>query len=188
MLTSVCFLGGSLRVCHTAFPVLKRVRPVGRYHSRVTLLHLLALDSLRLRAVGVGRHHAGINKISVICVLALLITVVLFATAGRGNALEAPKGVKNFAETLIEFVQNQIVMQTMGREGLPWTPLLVTLFSFIFLTNITGIIPTFQMPANARIGGPLVMALLVWVIYIVVAKTRRPATSALLWRPECPSA
>jgi F-type H+-transporting ATPase subunit a len=152
-------------------------------------VHLLALDFPPLSELLVWRNIApGINKISVICVLALLITVVLFAMAGRGNALEAPKGVKNFAESLIEFVQNQIVMQTMGRQGLPWTPLLVTLFSFIFLTNITGIIPTIQMPANARIGGPLVMALLVWVIYIVVGLKHQKAGyfGHLLWPAGVP--
>ena len=59
-------------------------------------------------------------------------------------------------------------MQTMGREGLSWTPFLLTLFVYIFLTNITGIIPILQMPANARMAGPMVLALIVWVTFIVV--------------------
>lgn len=132
-------------------------------------MNLFALDFPPLSELLVWRDLAsGVNKIAIICLLALVISVVLFAVAGTGNPLEAPKGIKNFAESLIEFVQNQIVLPTIGSEGLPWTPLLLTLFSFVFLTNITEIIPTFQMPANARIGGPLVMAMFVWVIYLVV--------------------
>jgi F-type H+-transporting ATPase subunit a len=110
----------------------------------------------------------GVNKIAVIAVLATLITIAIFYMAGSGDPLAAPKGIKNFGESIIEFIQENVIRQTMGNAGLAWTPLLLTLFMFIFLNNITGIIPTFQMPANARIGGPLVMAALVWVIYIVV--------------------
>jgi F-type H+-transporting ATPase subunit a len=108
------------------------------------------------------------NKIAVIAVLAAIITAVIFAMAGGGDAKVAPSGVKNFAESIVEFIQNSVIMQTMGRDGLGWTPFLTTLFCFVFLTNITGIIPTFQMPANARMAGPLFMALIVWITFIVV--------------------
>jgi F-type H+-transporting ATPase subunit a len=108
------------------------------------------------------------NKIAVISVLALIITAVIFAMAGGGDAKAAPKGVQNFAESIIDFVQNSVIMQTIGKEGLGWTPFLMTIFCFVFLTNITGIIPTFQMPANARMAGPLFLALLVWATFIIV--------------------
>ncbi len=152
-------------------------------------MNLFALDFPPLSELLVWRDLAsGVNKIAIICLLAVVISVVLFAVAGTGNPLEAPKGVKNFAESLIEFVQNQILLPTIGPDGLAWTPLLLTLFTFIFLTNISGIIPTFQMPANARIGGPLVMALLVWVIYIVVGLKHQGAGyfGHLLWPAGVP--
>jgi F-type H+-transporting ATPase subunit a len=110
----------------------------------------------------------GFNKIGVISVLAALITLLIFALAGKGDPLVAPKGVKNFAESIIEFVQKNIIEPTMGHDGLAWTPFLLAIFMFILLTNITGIIPTFQMPANARLAGPLFLALLIWVVFIVV--------------------
>jgi F-type H+-transporting ATPase subunit a len=44
----------------------------------------------------------------------------------------------------------------------------MTIFCFVFLTNITGIIPTFQMPGNARMAGPAMLAILVWITFIVV--------------------
>jgi F-type H+-transporting ATPase subunit a len=132
----------------------------------------------------------GVNKIAVIAVLAVLITVAIFAMAGGGSPLEAPKGIKNLGETIIEFVQENVVRPTMGNAGLAWTPLLLTLFMFIFLNNITGIIPTFQMPANARIGAPLTMAALVWVIYIAVGIKHQGAGyfGHLLWPAGVPVA
>jgi len=101
-------------------------------------------------------------------VLASLITAVIFAMAGGGDAKVAPKGVKNFAESIIDFVQDSVIMQTMGRDGLGWTPFLLTIFCFVFLTNITGIIPTFQMPANARMASPLFLSAIVWITFIAV--------------------
>lgn len=108
------------------------------------------------------------NKIAVISVLAALITAVIFAMAGGGDDSKAPSGVKNFAESIVDFVQNSVIMQTMGKEGLGWTPFLLTIFCFVFLTNITGIIPTFQMPANARMAGPAMLAIIVWITFIAV--------------------
>jgi len=107
------------------------------------------------------------NKISVIFVLAAAITALIFLLAGGGDPKAAPKGVKNFAESIIDFVQNSVIMQTMGSDGLGWTPFLLTIFCFVFLTNITGIIPTFQMPGNARMAAPLFLALIVWITFIV---------------------
>ena len=59
-------------------------------------------------------------------------------------------------------------MQTMGKEGLGWTPFLLTLFVFIYLCNLPGIIPILQMPGDARMAGPLFLALIVWVTFIAV--------------------
>ncbi len=110
----------------------------------------------------------GLNKIGVIAVVAALVTLALFALAGRGDPLQAPKGIKNFAETVVEFIQDNVIMQTMGRDGLGWTPFLTTVFSFVFLMNISGIIPTVQMPGNARMATPLFLAVIVWLIYNAV--------------------
>ena len=107
----------------------------------------------------------GFNKIALIAVLAVLISVTIFALALRQNHNEAPKGIRNLAETIVEFIENGVVMQTMGKDGLAWTPFLLTMFMFIYLCNVPGIIPFFQMPATARMAVPMFLALMVWVIY-----------------------
>lgn len=111
---------------------------------------------------------AGFNKIALINTLALLVAVIFYWVAGSREAMAAPRGVRNMAEASIDFIEDGIVMQTMGREGLGWTPFLLTLFIYVFLTNITEILPILQMPANARMAGPLVLALIVWVTFIAV--------------------
>ena len=106
------------------------------------------------------------NKIAIIAVAAALIGTIVFLLAGRKDAKSAPKGVRNFAESIVEFIENGIVMQTMGRDGLGWTPFLLSLFTFIYLCNVPGIIPFLQMPATARMALPMFLSLLVWVVFI----------------------
>ena len=105
------------------------------------------------------------NKISIIAVLAALIGTVVFLLAGRQSAQTAPRGIRNVAESTVEFIENGVVMQTMGRDGLGWTPFLLSLFTFIYLCNVPGINPFLQMPATARMALPAALALMVWVVY-----------------------
>ena len=106
-----------------------------------------------------------LNKVGLIAIAAALIAIVVFILATRQDHRKAPTGVRNFAETTVEFVENGIVMQTMGRDGLGWTPFLLSLFVFIYLCNAPGIIPILQMPATARMAIPAFLSILVWVIY-----------------------
>jgi F-type H+-transporting ATPase subunit a len=108
------------------------------------------------------------NKIGLIGVAAALIGIVVFIIAGSKDGSKAPTGVRNVAEASVEFIENGIVMETMGKDGLGWTPFLLSLFIFIYLCNVPGIIPLIQMPATARIALPMFLALLVWVIFIGV--------------------
>ncbi|MGH9282052.1 MAG: F0F1 ATP synthase subunit A [Acidimicrobiales bacterium] len=111
-----------------------------------------------------GSDPFAVNKV----VLLMLLAVVLvggFYVAAAKRATLVPSGVQNMAESLVEFVQEGVILQTMGTEGLKYTPLLLTMFSFIFVCNIFGIIPLLQMPVNARMAVPAMLAILVWLIF-----------------------
>jgi F-type H+-transporting ATPase subunit a len=106
----------------------------------------------------------GVNKVILLMWISVGLVCALFFVAGRQRAL-VPTGAQNVAESTVEFVQDQIVLQTMGPEGLGYTPFLLTLFTFVLTCNIWGLIPGVQMPVNARIALPVFMALVVYVIY-----------------------
>ncbi len=121
-----------------------------------------------------GTGPLGINKTVLIYLFALVATVAVFYFGTRKKDALVPSGIlQNTAESSIGFVRNQIIMQTMGVDGLGYLPYLATLFFFIFFSNITEIIPGVQFPANARFGVPLVLALLTWVIFNVVGIARQ---------------
>jgi F-type H+-transporting ATPase subunit a len=111
-----------------------------------------------------------INKVVILMWVSVIIVFLVFAAA-RGQKL-VPTCAQNVAETAIEFIDDQIVLQTIGPEGLRFTPFLLTLFTFIFTCNIWGLIPGAQMPVNARIALPIFMALLVYLVYNAVGVIR----------------
>jgi F-type H+-transporting ATPase subunit a len=130
------------------------------------------------------------NKIALIAVAAALISIVLFLVASRRDPMKAPTGVRNLVESIVDFIEESIVMQTLGKSGLKWTPFLLSLFVFIFLCNIPGVIPILQMPATARMAIPLSLALLVWVVYIGTGIKHQGMGyfGHLLWPPDVPTA
>ncbi len=90
-----------------------------------------------------------------------------FRLAGRNFKL-VPKPLQNVGESFYGFIQNGIILETMGPDGLKYTPFLGSLFIFVLSCNFWGIIPVAQMPVNARIALPFFLALLVWAIFVVV--------------------
>lgn len=130
------------------------------------------------------------NKVALIAVAAALIGIVIFLLAGSQDGTKPPRGIRNLAETIVEFIEDQIIMPTMGRQGLGWTPFMISLFVFIYLCNAPGIIPVLYMPATARIAIPLTLSLLVWLIYIGVGIKHQGLGyfAHLLWPPGVPGA
>jgi F-type H+-transporting ATPase subunit a len=130
------------------------------------------------------------NKVALITVLATAVTLILFWVAGSRGEL-VPKGAQNVAESAVEFIRDGIIMQTMGSEGLGYLVYLTSLFFFIFLCNITEVIPVFQMPASARMAIPLVLSVLTWLIFNIVGVIKQGGggyLKATIFPPGVPTA
>ncbi|MFV0317149.1 MAG: F0F1 ATP synthase subunit A [Microthrixaceae bacterium] len=117
-------------------------------------------------AFGDGQWY-GFNKIALIAVICLIVPALLFWLAGRKASL-VPKGLQNLMESSIDFVEQQVVLPAIGPEGLRYLPMLISMFFFIWLGNMFEVIPTAQMPANARMANPLLLAIVAWVMFIGV--------------------
>ena len=105
------------------------------------------------------------NKISLISMLAMLIPTALFLLAKNDLV---PAGLQNLVESTVGFVEKQVVMSAIGPDGMKYLPLLLSMFLFVFFGNIFEVIPTFQMPANARMANPIMLALVAWATFISV--------------------
>ena len=109
-----------------------------------------------------------INKTVLIYLAAVVITGAIFLTAGRKTGSLVPAGVQHVAESGVTFIEESVVMETIGEEGKKFMPFLTTMFFFILFSNIFEVVPGIQFPANGRMAVPITLALVVWVIYNVV--------------------
>jgi len=109
-----------------------------------------------------------VNKTALIYLAAMAITGAIFILAGRPKESLVPAGVQHVAESGIDFIEESVVMQTIGPEGRKFMPFLTTMFFFILFSNIFEVIPGIQFPANSRMAFPITLAIVVWVIYNVV--------------------
>ncbi|MEQ1785844.1 MAG: F0F1 ATP synthase subunit A [Acidimicrobiales bacterium] len=107
-----------------------------------------------------------VNKVIILMWVSAAIAFTVMFLGGRKQEL-VPTGIQNVAESAVGFVEEGIILETMGPDGLKFTPFLLTLFTFILSCNIWGLIPAVQMPVNARIALPAFMAILVWGVYHV---------------------
>lgn len=105
-----------------------------------------------------------INKVVLVYFFAVVLTSLIFILGNKRQLV--PTGAQNLAEISVEFIEQQLVEPTVGRTERKWlAPFMLSLFFYIFFTNIFEIVPVIQMPANARIALPLFVALLCYVLY-----------------------
>jgi F-type H+-transporting ATPase subunit a len=89
--------------------------------------------------------------------LAMAILIGLSLAARFSLKKTAPTGVQNLLETIVGGLENFIV-DIMGPEGRHYLSLIGTLFLFILVCNLEGLIPGFDSP-TANINTTLALAL-----------------------------
>ena len=111
------------------------------------------------------------TKPMLIIVLGTLALAVFYLASSRKASI-VPSKLQFAGESLYGFVRNSIALDAIGHEGLRFVPYLATLFSFVAVLNISGIIPVLQFPATSRIAIPLFLAVISCVIFNVVGIKR----------------
>jgi F-type H+-transporting ATPase subunit a len=71
-------------------------------------------------------------------------------------------------ESAYNLVRNSIGRDVIGADFLRWVPLLVSLFFFIIINNLFGIVPFLQFPTFSRVNFAYGLAALVWIIFNLV--------------------
>ncbi len=100
------------------------------------------------------------------CIMLILVFTSI-AKAYRRREGQAPKGLQSLLEPIIIFVRDDIAKSSIGEKRYErYMPFLLTVFFFIFLNNIMGIIPFF--PGGANVTGNIavtgVMAIFTFLI------------------------
>lgn len=130
----------------------------------------------------------GLTKPVLQLVLSFVIIYVLFRLAVRRVQLVPSKG-QFLGEAFHGLVRNTIARDMIGPEFRTYVPFLTTLFAFILVNNLFGIIPLIQFPTFSHPGVPYALALLVWVIFTVVGIRHHGFVGYLrvsMWPPDVP--
>lgn len=88
--------------------------------------------------------------------MGILVALSLAVRASLTNA--APKGIQNVMETVIGGLEN-FIDEIMGPEGKHYFPLIGSLFLFILVCNLEGLIPGFDSP-TANLNTTLALAII----------------------------
>ncbi|HEX9064198.1 MAG TPA: FoF1 ATP synthase subunit a, partial [Streptosporangiaceae bacterium] len=110
---------------------------------------------------------AHITKPMVLAVISGALVLGFFFFAFRKPKL-VPRGAQNVGELGVLFVRDQILRPQLGKAGDKYLPFLVSIFFFVWIMNLFGIIPFIDFPATSRIAFPAGLALIVWITYLVV--------------------
>jgi F-type H+-transporting ATPase subunit a len=98
-----------------------------------------------------------------------LISVVLVAwwlLASTRRVAVVPTRGQWFTEQVYGLVRNGIGRDIIGSgEFIKYVPFLFSLFAFILVNNLFGIIPFIQFPTLSRIGFPIALTIVVYVLY-----------------------
>lgn len=96
----------------------------------------------------------------------LLLVFLSISSAYKKRAGKAPKGLQSFLEPLIMFVRDDIAIPNMGLKYVRFMPLLLTVFFFILINNLIGIIPFF--PGGYNLTGNIAVTATLSVIILFV--------------------
>jgi F-type H+-transporting ATPase subunit a len=128
-------------------------------------------------------------------VLALLVGAVvlllIFFSAARyyaKNGNSAPRGLASFVEPLILFVRDDIARGAIPEKHLNrFVPYLLTLFFFIWVNNLLGLVPFFPGGANLTGNIAVTMVLAAFTLIITNVNGTKDYWMHIVWMPGVPA-
>lgn len=147
------------------------LREKGVPREVITSLHnenVIAVDENGLPDTNVKVYDFSLTRnvvqmfIALFLLLWIMLTVAKRYKTGQGIKT-APKGVQNLIEPVITFVRDEVARPNIGAGYQKFMPLLLTVFFFILINNLVGLIP-----GTANVTGNIAFTLVLGVISFVV--------------------
>jgi F-type H+-transporting ATPase subunit a len=111
-----------------------------------------------------------ITKNVVSLFISLLLMLFIFISAAKAytrNPNSAPKGIQSVIEPIILFVRDDIAKASIGeKKYAKFMPFLLTVFFFIWINNLLGLVPIF--PGGANLTGNIAVTLSLAVFTFII--------------------
>ncbi|WP_369434705.1 F0F1 ATP synthase subunit A [Mucilaginibacter yixingensis] len=117
--------------------------------------------------------------------IVLLLIFFSVAKAYKKREGQAPKGFQSLIEPVIMFVRDEIARPNIGYRYQKYMPFLLTIFFFIWIVNLMGLIPIFPGGANVT-GNILLTFVLSFIVMLVVNFSANKYYWKHIFRPDVP--
>ena len=129
-------------------------------------IHAVTADGARDESVSV--YDLSLTRNVVQMILALIVLVVIMLNIAKKyktgvGVKQAPTGLQNAIEPVITFVRDEVAKPNLGHKYEKYLPYLLTIFFFILINNIFGLIP-----GAANVTGNIAFTAVLGVISFIV--------------------
>lgn len=127
------------------------------------------------------------NVVQMLLALTILVVVMVGIAAkykkGQG-VTSAPKGWQNAIEPVITFVRDEVAKPNLGGKYSKYLPYLLTVFFFILINNIFGL-----LPGSANVTGNIAFTMVLGVIsfFVIIFSTNKHFWGHIFWFPGVPT-
>lgn len=104
--------------------------------------------------------------------LSMILMLTLFVSVARRyrrNGTAAPRGLQNAVEVVVVFIRDQVARPLLGDRADRYLPYLLTLFFFIWINNLLGLLPG-AANVTGNISVTATLALLTFVLMMTGSK------------------
>jgi len=96
----------------------------------------------------------------------LIIIIMTVARSYKNNPIQSKSGFVGFMEMFIMNINDDVIKPCIGKDYKKYAPYLLTVFFFVFINNILGLIPIF--PGGANVTGNIAITLVLAVITFLI--------------------
>lgn len=99
-------------------------------------------------------------------IIIILLIFLKIANAYKENPIAPPRGIQSLFEPVILFIRDEVAKPSIGKRYEQFMPYLLTVFFFIWINNMLGLVPIFPGGANVtgNIAVTMVLALFTFTI------------------------
>lgn len=123
-------------------------------------------------------------------ILGSLILILVFFAVAKGYKKrkgQAPKGVQSFMEPFFVFIRDEVSIPMIGEKHYErFQPFIMTLFFFILICNLMGLIPFFPGSANVTGNIAVTFTLAIFTFIVTNVNGNKHYWEHTLWMPGVP--
>lgn len=117
-----------------------------------------------------------------------VILLIILPLAGwyRKGRMDSPGGLPGIVEIVVEYIRDEVIEPCVGPDYRKFTPFLLTVFFFILMNNLIGLIPFF--PGGANVTGNIAVTLILALstFFVVNIFGTKAYWKEILW-PDVPT-